>query len=138
MPFETHHYGTFQELFEHFSEKRIKAEFVICFEGTEQSIIPEKRNRFIPGKMESLGRSDDRRFSKDRGDRKFSKDRGDRKFSKDRDDRRFSKDKDDRRFSKDKDDRKFSKDRDDRRFSKDRDDRNKFNKRDDKPYGKKI
>ena len=33
MPFETHHYGTFQELYDKFKNERIKAEFVIVFEG---------------------------------------------------------------------------------------------------------
>ena len=33
MPFETHHYGTFQEIYEKFKDERIKAEFVIVIEG---------------------------------------------------------------------------------------------------------
>jgi 16S rRNA (cytidine1402-2'-O)-methyltransferase len=33
MPYETHHYGTFTELFERFREKRFKGEFTIVFEG---------------------------------------------------------------------------------------------------------
>lgn len=33
MPFETHHYGTFEELYAKFSENKVKAEFVIVFEG---------------------------------------------------------------------------------------------------------
>lgn len=33
MPFETHHYGTFTELHQKFKNERIKAEFVIIFEG---------------------------------------------------------------------------------------------------------
>ncbi|MFP4368273.1 MAG: SAM-dependent methyltransferase [Candidatus Kapaibacterium sp.] len=33
MPFETHHYGTFDELREKFEGQNLKAEFVICFEG---------------------------------------------------------------------------------------------------------
>lgn len=66
MPFETHHYGTFRELFEHFSEKRVKAEFVICFEGTEARNIPDNRERFVPGKMDKGDRYPERKFSKDR------------------------------------------------------------------------
>ncbi len=33
MAYETHHYGTFKELFEKFENENIKAEFVVCFEG---------------------------------------------------------------------------------------------------------
>lgn len=36
MPFETHHYGTFSELNNKFRDERIKAEFVIVFEGTKK------------------------------------------------------------------------------------------------------
>lgn len=35
--YETHHYGTFKELFDKFNGKRIKGEFVICFEGKSYS-----------------------------------------------------------------------------------------------------
>lgn len=33
MPFETHHYGTFSELYDRLKDKHFKGEFVICFEG---------------------------------------------------------------------------------------------------------
>lgn len=33
MPFETHHYGTFSELYNKFKDLNFKGEFVICFEG---------------------------------------------------------------------------------------------------------
>jgi 16S rRNA (cytidine1402-2'-O)-methyltransferase len=33
MRFETHHYGTFEDLYAKFTETRFKGEFVICFEG---------------------------------------------------------------------------------------------------------
>lgn len=36
-PFETHHYGTFKELYDKFKEDKIKAEFVVVFEG---SVVP--------------------------------------------------------------------------------------------------
>ncbi len=67
MPFETHHYGTFKELYDHFSEKRVKAEFVICFEGTEYTEVPEKRERFVPKKFENRESFEDNKFSKGRG-----------------------------------------------------------------------
>ena len=34
-PYETHHYGTFEELFNKLKDLEIKAEFVICFEGSD-------------------------------------------------------------------------------------------------------
>ncbi len=40
MHYETHHYGTFAEIFDRFKEQRIKAEFVICFQGS--SFKPER------------------------------------------------------------------------------------------------
>ena len=63
MPFETHHYGTFIELFQKFKEERIKAEFVICFEGNDNS---ELSKLFAPQKEDIINdsfRRDD--FKKD-------------------------------------------------------------------------
>ena len=37
MPFETHHYGTFAELYKKFSDMRFKGEFVIVLEGNKVS-----------------------------------------------------------------------------------------------------
>lgn len=34
MPFETHHYGTFKELYNIFKNTKFKGEFVICFDGS--------------------------------------------------------------------------------------------------------
>ncbi len=65
MPFETHHYGTFKELFEHFTEKRVKAEFVICFDGIDVSRVPDKRDRFVPAKQEKESYSRGNKFSRD-------------------------------------------------------------------------
>ena len=42
MPFETHHYGTFNELYAKFKDERIKAEFVICFEGASNPELSKK------------------------------------------------------------------------------------------------
>lgn len=39
MPYETHHYGTFKELFDRLKDKHFKGEFVVCFDSanfTEQ------------------------------------------------------------------------------------------------------
>ena len=43
MPFETHHYGTFRELYKKFEDEKIKAEFVVVFEGAKGS--PQKLNK---------------------------------------------------------------------------------------------
>ena len=37
MPYETHHYGTFKELYNKFSDMRFKGEFIIVFEGNKVS-----------------------------------------------------------------------------------------------------
>jgi 16S rRNA (cytidine1402-2'-O)-methyltransferase len=57
MPYETHHYGTFSELFKKFQEGKIKAEFVICFEGNDNS---EVSNLFAP-KKDDIIKSDFKR-----------------------------------------------------------------------------
>ncbi|MCL2038942.1 MAG: 16S rRNA (cytidine(1402)-2'-O)-methyltransferase [Bacteroidetes bacterium] len=51
MPFETHHYGTFAELFNKFEKEKTKAEFVICFEGNDNS---ELSMRFAPKKEDII------------------------------------------------------------------------------------
>jgi 16S rRNA (cytidine1402-2'-O)-methyltransferase len=164
MPFETHHYGTFKELFEHFSEKRLKAEFVICFEGVDPGRERRTIERFVPaenaGSEEFFEDSNRQGRSFDRSDRKRdSKSRDNRgkndRFGKGRDDRdnrdrgdRFGKGRDDRdkrdrgdRFGKGRDDRD-NRDRGDR-FGKGRDDRDKrdrgdrFGKGRDDKFGKK-
>ena len=47
MPYETHHYGTFSELYEKFKDANVKAEFVICFEGTSNPELEKKIDRKI-------------------------------------------------------------------------------------------
>ncbi len=56
MPFETHHYGTFKELYEKFKNSRFKGEFVIVFDGAPLNletdfIEPPKENLKIPQKQ---------------------------------------------------------------------------------------
>jgi len=41
-PYETHHYGTFEELYAKLSALEIKAEFVICFEGSDYTKFHQK------------------------------------------------------------------------------------------------
>jgi len=78
MPFETHHYGTFTELYEKFKEANIKAEFVICFEGTSN---PELEKKFSHCRKEvfSEKKFDRRSNSNSDSDRSNRKDT-DRKF----------------------------------------------------------
>jgi len=42
MVYETHHYGTFKQLFDKFSGENIKSEFVVCFEGASENTVFEK------------------------------------------------------------------------------------------------
>lgn len=42
MPFETHHYGTFKELYNTFKNTKFKGEFVICFDGSPTRNIAEE------------------------------------------------------------------------------------------------
>ncbi|MGE5481278.1 MAG: 16S rRNA (cytidine(1402)-2'-O)-methyltransferase [Chloroflexota bacterium] len=58
MPFETHHYGTFAELAERFAEKKLKAEFVICFEGAFGETVDayaDTRTSAVIGRDEEFG-----------------------------------------------------------------------------------
>ncbi|MEI6089191.1 MAG: SAM-dependent methyltransferase [bacterium] len=38
--FESHHYGTLKQLYEKFNETKVKAEFVLCFEGSKSNSYP--------------------------------------------------------------------------------------------------
>lgn len=44
MIYETHHYGTFRELYHKFSKDKVKSEFVVVIEGTSESILDLKQN----------------------------------------------------------------------------------------------
>jgi len=58
MSYETHHYGTFSELYDKFNENRFKGEFVVVFEGNIESttvLMPEASS------IESYLREDDYR-----------------------------------------------------------------------------
>ncbi len=145
LPYETHHYGSFVELYEKFKEQRIKAEFVICFAGATQ---PEALRK---------PESDNRRFDRNRDDgdnrRRFDRSRDDgdnRRFGRNRDDgdnRRFDRNKPEgdnrRRFDRNKpdgDNRRFGRNNPDgdnrRRFDRnkpDGDNRRRFDRN--KPDG---
>lgn len=47
MMFETHHYGTFAELYEKFKNENVKAEFVVCFEGYKPNTFSEAATRLF-------------------------------------------------------------------------------------------
>lgn len=51
-PFETHHYGTFKELYEKFKDSKFKGEFVVCFDsspvGIEEEFLEEKSQTRTP------------------------------------------------------------------------------------------
>lgn len=50
MDFETHHYGSFSELWERFRNKRVKAEFVLCFQGDHYKKIFKKKKKVVKKK----------------------------------------------------------------------------------------
>ncbi len=126
MPFETHHYGTFSELYNKFSENKFKGEFVIVFQGN-----PEVSDILIPSAdyMEN-------RFSRDREFPKSNKDsrsRPDRE-RRDGDRPRFDRDGDKPRFNREGGDRpRFDSDGDKPRFNREGGDRPRFDRDGDKP-----
>ena len=113
MHYETHHYGTFKELFEKFQDKKFKGEFVICFEqnridrggrfsnrgrkdydrkapGRDRYDSPKKRFGGKPGKpynKDRRFRNDDRRNDDNEGgwEKRFKRKDNDRRDSGKRD-----------------------------------------------------
>ncbi|MCX6146879.1 MAG: 16S rRNA (cytidine(1402)-2'-O)-methyltransferase [Candidatus Kapabacteria bacterium] len=83
--FETHHYGTFEELKKKFETLSVRAEVVICFEGRENNVpvavVPfrEDRNKFKPTR--TIDDNDDKEFGY-RGGKDKKRKEGD--FKKDR------------------------------------------------------
>lgn len=80
-PYETHHYGTFEQLYEQFKDYKLKSEFVICFEGTEfrkihKKSISEKGNyrQITNKKFSDKPRKSQNKFSENKNSRSnFSK-----------------------------------------------------------------
>jgi len=91
MKFETHHYGTFEDLYRKFSNMHFKGEFVIVF---EKNLFMEQRGFRIvaagesapdwsPRSKQSYSRDKDKgSYSRDRGGKSYSGDRGKRQYSK--------------------------------------------------------
>jgi len=82
MPFETHHYGTFSELYEKFEDLRFKGEFVIVFEGFTPDMKFINRQEFksdkqIRAKTGTIFRDRDnsRKFTDRRNKQDFSSER---------------------------------------------------------------
>lgn len=122
MRYETHHYGTFKEIKEKFADQKVKAEFVLVFDGAPKGYKPQKK---AYGKRRSSNYQD--------RDSKFNKFDRNKKY--DRDDR-YKGSRDNRRDDNYRRDKKT--DRDDRYKggkSSDRDDRYKDGKRSGKDEG---
>lgn len=77
MPFETHHYGTFRELFEKLKDKHFKGEFVVCFDsfnspdGNIEPKIPKSlqiekvpKKKFSPKKDSKFRKNYGKKFNK--------------------------------------------------------------------------
>lgn len=81
MPFETHHYGTFTELYNKFSEKKFKGEFIVIFEGLPKEVIIDDSEFSRIGydrprwKSESKKKFDKPRSKFQSKDKKFKSDR---------------------------------------------------------------
>jgi len=67
MMYETHHYGTFEQLYEKFKNENIKAEFVICFEGFKSNTFSQAADRMF--------RSAERPYHKSKRDYQRSSDK---------------------------------------------------------------
>lgn len=94
MPYETHHYGTFSELYEKMKKEKFKGEFVVCFEGAsldevvgEENYEPKSVEKF-PQKKRLIKKSEmggsrgkSKPFQKNRGSKFPPKSRGNRKGS---------------------------------------------------------
>ena len=63
MIFETHHYGTFAELYEKFSNEKVKSEFVVVIEGNPNTHKATLEN--VRDGLNSTSYKDDAKFSKD-------------------------------------------------------------------------
>lgn len=71
MPYETHHYGTFEELYEKMKKEKFKGEFVICFEGaTLDEVVGvndfEQKQTESSSRKKIIIKSSDIRGSRDR------------------------------------------------------------------------
>jgi 16S rRNA (cytidine1402-2'-O)-methyltransferase len=90
MPYETHHYGTLKELHEKFSDAKVKAEFVICFEGAADSELAVKfahhRDEFKEELREDRREEGDEERRGERRERSYDKpyERRDRPYDRDR------------------------------------------------------
>ena len=76
MPFETHHYGTFQEIYNKLKNERIKAEFVIVFEGMDYNLAIRQPDFF---KKENKGKRErrfDNEFRNNRTRKGINKEKG--------------------------------------------------------------
>jgi 16S rRNA (cytidine1402-2'-O)-methyltransferase len=74
MPFESHHYGNFSELFEKFSEMKFKGEFVLCFEGSTKLSGAERIQEDEVFDLQSEGSIPDNSDDYDRRPRRTNRD----------------------------------------------------------------
>ncbi|MBS3999142.1 MAG: 16S rRNA (cytidine(1402)-2'-O)-methyltransferase [Desulfobulbaceae bacterium] len=81
MHYETHHYGTFSELYNKLKDEKIKSEFVICFEGNFNSSYKKQssdRSEYSADNRDSRTGGGDRPPRRDYDDRPPRQDYGDR------------------------------------------------------------
>ncbi len=128
MKHESHHYGTFQELLDKFDEERIKAEFVIVFEGNQAVDFDNVKFADKPYWRRDMKERLGDRWNDNKRDKKFNDRHRDRRIGDDNDRRRDDRRDDRRRDDRRRDDRSGDRRRDDRR----RDDRSGDRRRDDR------
>lgn len=75
MPYETHHYGTFKELYDKFSNQRFKGEFVICFEGAsfDETFSSQTKREYLPKPGKKQYRGGGKPYRKFDGKKNFGK-----------------------------------------------------------------
>jgi 16S rRNA (cytidine1402-2'-O)-methyltransferase len=130
MKYETHHYGTFEELYNKFSDMHFKGEFVIVFEknhfmdqmGFRIVSLSAGKDDWKPNTRDKKPYSrekDSRSYSRGSGGSSYSGNRGRKPYSKGQGGKSYSKDSGGRPFSKDQSGKSHSKDSGGRPFSKD-------------------
>ncbi len=72
--FESHHYGTLKQLYEKFNETKVKAEFVLCFEGSKSNSYPlEHSTEVKPKPFKKPFKRDDKPPFRRNDDRSFDR-----------------------------------------------------------------
>ncbi len=127
MKYETHHYGTFEELYNKFDKMHFKGEFVIVFEQNDFM----KRMGY---KIVSASNKDKPAYSKDKGDRSYSRSYDRKPYPKGAARGSYSKDSGKKSYSKDSEKKSYSKESGKKSYSKDSAKNQRFSSKNDRNY----